>query len=121
WRGHRGGGWGLQDSGGKRDRVRGLAEAESGIEGPIERALKEAPARPLGLVGPSFLSQPALHAAGEVRRRGLALDQVLERSQLETSLDELLFAVVREDDHRNVSRLLPAAKPFQHREAIHLW
>src|SRR5215471_12837672 len=79
------------------------------------------PVKPRGFEGYSFFSQPALHAAGKVRRRGLALDQVLERSQLETPLHELLLAVVRQDHHRNVSRLLPAAKPLQDGETIHLW
>src|SRR5215467_9849338 len=99
---------------------RGLSRSNPGSRAPIERALTDAPTKAPGFAGYSFLSQPALHAAGEVRRRGLALDQVLERPQLETSLDELLLAVVGEDDHRDVSRLLAAAKPFQHGEAVHL-
>src|SRR5215471_19709234 len=102
---------------------RGLSRSNPGSSTPIERALTEVlgvpvkprgfvgllpgvPTKPPGFVGPSFFSQPALHAAGKVRRRGLALDQVLERSQLETPLHELLLAVVRQDHHRNVSRLL---------------
>src|SRR5262245_8463888 len=103
---------------------RGLSRSNPGSSTPIERALTGVPAQRPGLVGwfpgflgkppgfvaPSFCSQPALHAAGQVRRRGLALDQVLERSQLQTPLDELLLSIVRQDHHGNVSCLFPAAK-----------
>src|SRR5215510_8121244 len=99
---------------------RGLSRSNPGSSTPIERALTGFLGKPPGFVAPSFFSQPALHAAGQVRRRGLALDQVLERSQLQTPLDELVLSIVRQDHHGNVSRIFPAAKPLQNGKTIHL-
>src|SRR5947209_9935248 len=61
---------------------------------------------------------PLPDALGQLARGGLALDQVLERSQLQAPGDQLLLAVVADDDDGDVARSRGGAQPLQERHAV---
>src|SRR5438874_13636629 len=70
--------------------------------------------------GPTLFLDPILYATAEACRRGLGLDQIIERAQLETAIDQLLFSVIGEDDHRDVLGHAIRAQIFQDGKPIHL-
>src|SRR5436305_1865950 len=77
--------------------ARGVYRA--GREAPSAHSRSVAAAVPAGArieVG----AAPLRHPLRELSGRGLALDEVLERPQLEAALDQLLLAVVADDHDR---------------------
>src|SRR5438132_7258773 len=61
-----------------------------------------------------------LDATAEAGRRRLRLDQVIERAELQPTVDELFLAVVGEDDDGNVLRHAVGAEVLEDGEAVHL-
>src|SRR5207302_9458793 len=60
-----------------------------------------------------LLPQPAFDSPGEVRRGGLALDQIFEGAKLQAPIDQLALAVVGEDDHGHVLRAVRPAMTLE--------
>src|SRR5438552_18826065 len=64
--------------------------------------------------------QPVFQALREAGRRGLALDQVVERAEADSALDQLLLVAVRQDDDRDGGGRGVGPQAFQHRQAVEL-
>src|SRR5437879_4726152 len=98
----------LEDLGRHADRVERLVEVEGSTDPRI------------AIWDQRLFLDPILDAAAQAGGRGLGLDQVIERAELQAAIDEFLLAVVGQDDDRNVLGDAVGAKVLENREAVHL-